>query len=214
MNIILLGAPGSGKGTQANFLIRERGMVQLSTGDMLREARRSGTELGERVAKIMDSGELVTDEIVVELIRQRIRGGQDSSFVFDGFPRTLSQADALHDLLENEGASLHAVIELVVDIDEIRERITGRVSCTACGAVYHRFSNPPKTPGICDVCGGSDLLQRVDDTAKVLDTRLLEYFRKTAPLIGYYHRAGLLRQIKCVGGPDEVAGLVSAALDS
>ena len=214
MNIILLGAPGSGKGTQANILIRERGMVQLSTGDMLREARRSGTELGERVAKIMDSGELVTDEIVVELIRQRIRGGQDSSFVFDGFPRTLSQADALHDLLENEGASLHAVIELVVDIDEIRERITGRVSCTACGAVFHRFSNPPKTPGICDACGGTDLRQRVDDTAKVLDTRLLEYYRKTAPLIGYYHHARLLRQIECAGGPDEVAVLVGAALDA
>ncbi len=213
MNLVLLGPPGSGKGTQANILIGNRGMTQLSTGDMLREARRSGTELGQRVAKIMDSGELVTDAIVNELIAERLRSGEGKGFIFDGFPRTLAQADALDELLEREGLKLDAAVELVVDVDELHQRITGRISCGNCGAVYHKVSNPPAEAGVCDRCGSTDLRQRADDTSEVLNTRLLEYYRKTAPLVGYYHRAGLLRQVECSGGPGEVAAAVEAVLD-
>ncbi len=213
MNIILLGPPGAGKGTQAKILIRDRNMMQLSTGDMLREARRSGTELGDRVARIMDSGELVTDSIVVELIDERIRSDHGSGFVFDGFPRTLAQADALGELLARNGIELSAVLELVVDLDELEDRITGRLSCSNCSAVYHRTNNPPKQEGICDACETEGLRQRGDDTAEALRTRMLEYYRKTAPLVGYYHHAGLLRRVECIGDPDTVATAVAAALD-
>ncbi len=214
MNVILLGPPGAGKGTQAKFLIRERSMVQLSTGDMLREARRSGTDVGNRVARIMDAGELVTDEIVIELIGERIEGERNAGFIFDGFPRTLAQADALEELLRQNGEKLDAVVELVVGLQELQDRITGRVSCGRCGAVYHRVSSPPAQEGVCDSCGTRDLRQREDDTMEVLNTRLLEYYRKTAPLVGYYYRAGLLLRVDCAGGPDEVAGLVAEALDA
>ncbi len=213
MNIILLGPPGAGKGTQAKFLTRDRNMTQLSTGDMLREARRSGTELGDRVARIMDSGELVTDSIVIELIDERIRSDRGAGFVFDGFPRTLAQADALGDLLARNGIELSAVLELVVDLGELEDRITGRISCSDCSAVYHRTNNPPKQEGICDACGTAGLRQREDDTAEALRTRMLEYYRKTAPLVGYYHHAGQLRRVECIGDPDSVAARVAAELD-
>ena len=212
MNIILLGPPGSGKGTQANILIKQRGMVQLSTGDMLREARRSGTEVGAKVSKIMDAGELVTDKIVIELIGERIAGAQGGGFIFDGFPRTLAQADSLEELLNGEGLALDAAVEMDVETEELQNRITGRMSCGQCGAVFHRTSNPPKREGICDNCGVRDLRQRKDDTLEVLNTRLLEYYRKTAPLVGYYHRAGLLRRVDCSGGPEQVAAEVAEAL--
>ena len=213
MNIVLLGPPGSGKGTQAKILISSRSMVQLSTGDMLREARRSGTEVGSKVARIMDAGELVTDEIVVELIGERIRGRSGGGFIFDGFPRTLAQADSLEGLLRQEGMKLDAAVELVVGLKELQDRITGRVSCGQCGAVYHRVSNPPKVDGVCDSCGARDLRQREDDTIEVLNTRLMEYYRKTAPLVGYYHHAGILHRVECVGGPEEVAHSVASVLD-
>ncbi|MCE2522649.1 MAG: adenylate kinase [Rhodobacteraceae bacterium] len=213
MNIVLLGPPGSGKGTQANILIRQRSMVQLSTGDMLREARRSGTEVGVKVAAIMDAGELVTDEIVIELIGERIGGKKGGGFIFDGFPRTLAQADSLEELLRQAGMKLDAAVEMEVGLKELQDRITGRVSCGQCGAVYHKVSSPPKVEGVCDNCGARELHQRDDDTIEVLNTRLLEYYRKTAPLVGYYHHAGLLRRVDCVGGPEEVANSVAKALD-
>ena len=214
MNIVLLGPPGSGKGTQAKMQVRGRDMIQLSTGDMLRDARKSGTELGDRVAAIMDAGELVTDEIVVSLIGERLSGDRRGGFIFDGFPRTLHQADALEELLQTSGAALDAAVEIVVDSEVLVARITGRISCGSCGAVYHVQNNPPAAEGVCDVCGARDLRRRADDNKESLRTRLLEYYEKTAPLIGYYHRAGLLRRVECDGNAEEVAEAVAKALET
>ena len=212
MNILLLGPPGSGKGTQAKVLVEERSMSQLSTGDMLREARVSGTELGKKVASIMDSGELVTDGIVISLIGEKLSGDHGGGFVFDGFPRTLPQADALERLLEDSGRRLDAAIELMVDPDELVSRVTGRITCGSCGAIYHLRTKPPAREGICDACGAADLRQRGDDNEESLQTRLLEYYRKTAPLTGYYYRAGVLKQVPSSGGPDEVSRRIFEAL--
>lgn len=213
MNIILLGPPGSGKGTQAKILVNNRGMVQLSTGDMLREARQSGSELGNEVAAIMDRGDLVTDEIVIALIRERLGGASEGGFIFDGFPRTLPQADALAELLASIGTGLAAAVELAVDTAELVKRITGRLFCKNCGAGYHEVTNPPKKAGICDNCGEQSLGRRGDDNEESLRTRLLEYYKKTAPLIGYYHHAGILQQVDCPGSPGEVADAVAGVLD-
>lgn len=213
MNIILMGPPGSGKGTQSKMLVRERGMIQLSTGDMLREARASGSELGAKVAEIMDSGRLVTDEIVVALIRERLSGPRGGGFVFDGFPRTLGQADALGELMDGMGVSLDAAIDLVVDEEELVGRVTGRVSCASCGSVYNMATSPPAREGVCDVCGGEDLQRRADDEEGPFRIRLHAYANQTAPLIGYYHKAGLLRRVDCAGAPDEVFKAVCDVLD-
>ena len=214
MNIVLLGPPGSGKGTQSKLLVRERDMLQLSTGDMLREARQSGSELGAMVAGIMDSGKLVTDDIVVSLIKEKLSGPRRGGFIFDGFPRTLGQADALDSLMREMGVPLDAVVELVVEEDELVGRITGRISCGSCGSVYHSTNNPPKQDGVCDACGSKDMRRRADDDADALRTRLGAYYRQTAPLVGYYHRAGLLKSIECIGGPGEVAAAVREVLDA
>lgn len=214
MNIVLLGPPGSGKGTQSKLLVSERDMLQLSTGDMLREARKSGSELGAMVAEIMDSGKLVTDDIVVSLIREKLSGPRRGGFIFDGFPRTLGQADSLDSLMREMGVPLDAAVELVIDEEELVGRIVGRISCGSCGAVYHTTNNPPKREGVCDACGSTDLRRRADDDVDALRTRLGAYYRQTAPLVGYYHRAGLLKSVECVGGPDEVAAAVRAVLDT
>lgn len=214
MNIVLLGPPGSGKGTQSKLLVRERDMLQLSTGDMLREARKSGSELGAMVAEIMDSGKLVTDDIVVSLIKEKLSGSRRGGFIFDGFPRTLGQADALDSLMREMDVPLDAAIELVVDEDELVGRITGRISCGSCGSVYHLTNNPPKQEGVCDACGSKDMRRRADDDVDALRTRLGAYYRQTAPLVGYYHRAGVLKSVECIGGPDEVAATVRKVLDA
>ena len=214
MNIVLLGPPGSGKGTQSKLLVRERDMLQLSTGDMLREARKSGSELGAMVAEIMDSGKLVTDDIVVSLIKEKLSGPRCGGFIFDGFPRTLGQADALDSLMREMGVPLDAAIELVVDEDELVGRITGRISCGSCGSVYHLTNNPPKREGVCDACGSKDMRRRADDDVDALRTRLGAYYRQTAPLVGYYHRAGVLNSVECIGGPDEVAAAVRKVLEA
>lgn len=213
MNIILMGPPGSGKGTQSKMLVRDRGMIQLSTGDMLREARASGSELGAKVAEIMDSGRLVTDEIVIALIRERLSGPRGGGFVFDGFPRTLGQADALGALMDGAGVSLDAAIDLVVDEEELVGRVTGRVSCASCGSVYNMATSPPAREGVCDVCGGEDLRRRADDEEGPFRIRLHAYANQTAPLIGYYHKAGLLRRVDCAGPPDEVFKAICDVLD-
>ncbi len=198
MNLILLGPPGAGKGTQAARLANERNMIQMSTGDMLREAAGSGSELGKRIAAIMESGDLVSDEVVIALIAEKLSGDRRGGLIFDGFPRTLAQADALDRLLEDSDAGLDAAIELIVDPNELAARITGRISCAGCGTVYHLKTSPPATPCVCDRCGGG-LRQRGDDTDEALRTRLMAYYRNTAPLTGYYHRSGQLRQIECPG---------------
>ncbi|WCR12234.1 adenylate kinase [Paracoccus stylophorae] len=212
INIILLGPPGAGKGTQARRLVDERGMVQLSTGDMLREARTSGTEMGQRVAEVMDRGELVTDEIVIGLIREKLAEGA-KGFIFDGFPRTLAQADALGALLDETGMTLDAVIEMRVDDEALVRRITGRFTCGNCGEVYHDETRPPAKEGVCDVCGSTDLRRRADDNEESLKTRLLEYYKKTSPLIGYYYAKDKLTSVDGLAEIDEVAQRISAALD-
>ncbi|MCC5989451.1 MAG: adenylate kinase [Pararhodobacter sp.] len=214
MNIILLGPPGAGKGTQAGMLVEKRGMVQLSTGDMLRAARTSGTAMGKRVADVMDRGELVTDEIVIGLIDEALDGAAASGgVIFDGFPRTLAQADALDELLSGKGLSLDAVIELRVDDEALVERITGRYSCGACGAAYHERSKPTKVEGVCDACGSSELNRRADDNEESLRQRLMEYYKKTSPLVGYYHAKGKLRSVDGLALMGDVEAAIAAALE-
>lgn len=211
VNIILLGPPGAGKGTQARRLVDERGMVQLSTGDMLREASSSGTEMGKRVSEVMARGELVTDEIVIGLIREKLAQG-GVGFIFDGFPRTLGQADALGALLEETGMPLDAVIEMRVDDDALVDRITRRFTCGNCGEVYHDETKPTKVSGVCDVCGSTDLRRRADDNEESLKTRLLEYYKKTSPLIGYYYAKGLLTPVDGLAEIGDVAAAIEGIL--
>ncbi|PTV95702.1 adenylate kinase [Rhodobacter aestuarii] len=212
-NIILLGPPGAGKGTQARKLVEERGMVQLSTGDMLREAKTSGTEMGKRVAEVMDRGELVTDEIVIGLIEEKLASTEANGFIFDGFPRTLPQADALGRLLARMGQKLDAVIEMRVDDAALVRRITGRFTCGKCGEVYHDETKPTKVEGTCDVCGSHDMKRRADDNEDSLKTRLMEYYKKTSPLIGYYYHAGDLFSVDGLAEIDKVAASMAAILD-
>ncbi|WP_313349704.1 adenylate kinase [Paracoccus sp. (in: a-proteobacteria)] len=212
INIILLGPPGAGKGTQARRLIEERGLVQLSTGDMLREARNSDSEMGKRVAEVMDRGELVTDEIVIGLIREKLgQGGK--GFIFDGFPRTLAQADALQALMAEMDQRINAVIEMRVDDGALISRITGRFTCGNCGEVYHDVTKPTKEAGKCDVCGSADLRRRADDNEDSLKTRLMEYYKKTSPLIGYYYVKGNLKTVDGLANIDEVASEVAKVMD-
>ncbi|WP_112321744.1 adenylate kinase [Oceanibium sediminis] len=214
MNIILLGPPGAGKGTQAHKLVAEKGMVQLSTGDMLRAARSSGTSIGNQVAEIMDSGSLVTDEIVIGLIEEQLDAGVGSNgIIFDGFPRTLAQADALGALLKAKGKRLDAVIEMrIANDEELVQRVSGRFTCGNCGAVYHDQTKPTKVEGTCDQCGGTEFKRRPDDNAETMRTRLLAYYKDTSPLIGYYYAEGKLQTIDGLGEIDDVAARVSGAL--
>jgi adenylate kinase len=213
INIILLGPPGAGKGTQARLLTEARGLVQLSTGDMLREARASGTEMGRKVAAVMDRGDLVTDEIVIGLIEERLAGAKGAGFIFDGFPRTLAQADALGELLGRLGLGLDAAIEMRVDDEALVSRISGRFTCGNCGEVYHDETKPTKKPGTCDVCGSTDLRRRADDNAEALKQRLMEYYKKTSPLIGYYYANGKLVVVDGLAEIDAVANDIAKVLD-
>ena len=212
-NIILLGPPGAGKGTQAKRLVDERNMVQLSTGDMLREAKTSGSEMGRKVADVMARGELVTDEIVIGLIREKLSGPAGGGFIFDGFPRTLAQADALGALMIETGQSLDAVIEMRVDDAALVARITGRYTCGDCGAVYHDQTKPTAVAGVCDTCGSDKMVRRADDTEEALRTRLMEYYKKTSPLIGYYYAKGLLTSVDGLAEMDAVAASIATVLD-
>ncbi|MCE8441672.1 adenylate kinase [Rhodovulum sulfidophilum] len=214
MNIILLGPPGAGKGTQARRLVEERGMTQLSTGDMLREARSSGTEMGRKVAEVMDRGELVTDEIVIGLIAEKLAGDAGGGFIFDGFPRTLGQADALGALLDRMGQKLDAVIEMRVDDEALVARITARSTCGNCGEVYNDLTKPIPADGKCSKCGGTDFKRRADDNEDSLRQRLMEYYKKTSPLIGYYYAKGDLTGVDGLGEIDEVSGAIKAVLDA
>ena len=212
MNIILLGPPGAGKGTQARKLVEERGMIQLSTGDMLREARTSGTEMGRKVAEVMDRGELVTDEIVIGLIEERLEGDKGGGFIFDGFPRTLHQADALGALLARHGETLDAVIEMRVNDEALVSRISARSTCAACGEVYNDLTKPIPADGKCTVCGGTEFKRRADDNAESLKQRLMEYYKKTSPLIGYYYAHGQLRPVDGMGEIEDVAAGIGKVL--
>jgi len=212
MNIILLGPPGAGKGTQARHLEETRGMVQLSTGDMLREARTSGTDMGKVVAEVMDRGELVTDDIVIGLIREKLEQGSTGGFIFDGFPRTLPQADALEQLMSEVGQSLDVVVEMQVDDAALVARITGRSTCGGCGEVYHDQTKPWPADGKCSNCGSDDVKRRADDNEDSLRTRLMEYYKKTSPLIGYYYAKGNLKSIDGLASIEDVRASLSDAL--
>ena len=206
MNIILLGPPGAGKGTQARALCEKHGFVQLSTGDMLREAKKADSEIGKRAAAIMAKGELVTDDVVIGLIENKITEGSNAQgYIFDGFPRTLAQADALEELLMTIRQNLDHVIELFVDDKKLIERITGRFTCSSCGELYHKLTKPPKEQGLCDICGSAGSFKfRQDDNEDSLKTRLLAYYRDTSPLIGFYHAKKILRKIDGLGSIDEI----------
>ena len=213
INIILLGPPGVGKGTQAGLLVKQRAMTQLSTGDMLRAAKDSGSALGNKVADILNSGALVSDEIVIALIKERLEAGEDTEgYIFDGFPRTLGQAEALGALLDSVGQSLDYVIEMRVDDAILAERITGRFTCGACGTGYHDSFKSPKFAGVCDACGGADFVRREDDTPEALRTRLMAYYKETSPLIGYYHAKGVLHPVDGLGGIDEINANIAGIL--
>ncbi|SEK41777.1 Adenylate kinase [Roseovarius nanhaiticus] len=215
MNIILLGPPGAGKGTQAQHLVKTRDMIQLSTGDMLREAKASGTEMGKKVAEVMARGDLVTDEIVIGLIREKLEGEKGGGFIFDGFPRTLPQADALGKLLKEEGESLDAVIEMQVDDEALVDRITARSTCGGCGAVYNDNTKPIPEDGVCTNCGKKDdFVRRADDNEEALRNRLMEYYKKTSPLIGYYYAKNMLSTVNGLGSMEEVTASIAGILDA
>ena len=214
LNIILLGPPGAGKGTQAARLQAERGMVQLSTGDMLREARASGSPIGDKVRAIMDAGELVSDAIVTALIGERLDTCVDCGAIFDGFPRTRAQAEALDLLLAERGRSLDHVIELAVDEEALVTRITGRFTCAKCGAGYHDSFRPTAVPGVCDACGSTEFKRRPDDNEQTVRTRLEEYRAKTAPILPFYEAKGLVRRVDGMASVEQVAAQIDAILDA
>ena len=216
MNIILIGPPGAGKGTQAATLVMDRNMIQLSTGDMLRAARTSGTELGKMVAGVMDRGELVTDEIVIGLIEEQLTSSTETSgFIFDGFPRTLAQADALSNLLSKVDQKLDTVIQMTVDDEALVRRITGRFTCGVCGQGYHEDFKAPIIKGKCDNCGEVGAFKkRADDNEDALKTRLMAYYKDTSPLIGYYYAKQQLQQINGLNSIDEVGRDISEAISS
>jgi len=216
VNIILIGPPGAGKGTQAATLVENRNMIQLSTGDMLRAARTSGTELGKKVAGVMDRGELVTDEIVIGLIEEQLTSSNTGDgFIFDGFPRTLAQADALSDLLSKIGQKLDTVIQMTVDDEALVRRITGRFTCGVCGQGYHEEFKAPIIKGKCDSCGEVGAFKkRADDNEEALKTRLMAYYKDTSPLIGYYYAKQQLQQVNGLNSIEEVGEDISEAISS
>ena len=213
MNIILLGPPGAGKGTQARHLVDTRDMAQLSTGDMLRDAKSSGSEMGLKVAEVMARGDLVTDDIVIGLIREKLSEANAGGFIFDGFPRTLGQAVALDVLLKECGQSLASVIEMKVDDAALVARITGRSTCASCGEVYHDITKPQPADGKCVNCGGTEFSRRADDNAESLRQRLMEYYKKTSPLLGYYFAHDKLVSVDGLASIDKVQSEIANILN-
>jgi len=213
MNVILFGPPGAGKGTQAQRLQAQRGLVQLSTGDMLRAAVASGSELGKTAKKIMDAGQLVPDDIIAGMISERIdRPDARKGFILDGFPRTIGQAEALDDMLARKQLKLDHVIEMKVDDDALVDRIAGRYACAKCGAVYHDKVQRPKRAGVCDQCGGTEFKRRSDDKPETVRARLAAYHRETAPLLPYYRNKGMLRSVDGMADIDTVAAAIDRVL--
>lgn len=214
MNIILLGPPGAGKGTQASRLEADRGMVQLSTGDMLRAAVKSGTPVGLQAKAVMEAGELVSDAIVSGIIGERLDQPDTArGVIFDGYPRTAAQADQLDALLAERGRTLDKVIELEVNEDALVERIVGRFTCANCGAGYHDTFKQPKVAGTCDVCGHHEFKRRPDDNEETVRTRMAEYRAKTEPIIPIYEKRGLLARVDGMAEMNEVTSAIEAILD-
>ena len=213
MNIVLLGPPGAGKGTQAARLQAQRGMIQMSTGDMLREAVAHGSPVGMEAKAVMAAGKLVSDAIVSALIGERLDSAAASGAIFDGYPRTRAQAEALDLLLAERGLKLDYVIELDVDADALVDRITGRFSCAKCGEGYHDRYKLPKVDTLCDVCGSDQFKRRPDDNEATVRTRLAEYRAKTAPILPYYDSRGLVRRVDGMAPIEDVERAIEAILD-
>jgi adenylate kinase len=213
MNLILLGPPGAGKGTQAKRLEDRHGLIQLSTGDMLRAVVASGAPLGQQAKEIMAAGKLMPDELMIEMIAERISQPDCSTgFILDGFPRTVPQAEALDRMLEEKGLKLDHVIEMKVDDAALVERITGRYTCAKCGRGYHDKFEKPKVDGVCDNCGSTEFTRRADDNAETVTTRLAAYHRQTAPILPYYKERGVLETVDGMADIDVVTGQIEALL--
>lgn len=209
--MIMLGPPGAGKGTQAQRLAAHLKIPQISTGDMLRAAVAAGTELGKQAKSIMEVGGLVSDEIVIGIVKERLaQDDAKAGFIFDGFPRTVPQAEAL----DSAGVEIDLVLDVAVPEALLIERISGRISCGACGAMFHKVYGPPKVEGVCDRCGGTQLYTRGDDQEEVVRNRLQSYHAKTAPLASFYRAKGVLREVDGVGEVDEVLSRILAAMGS
>ncbi|MEO9600312.1 adenylate kinase [Parasphingorhabdus sp.] len=213
MDIILLGPPGAGKGTQASRLEDEHGMVQLSTGDMLRAAVKAGTEVGKKAKALMDAGELVPDEVVSGIIGDRLDElGREKGVIFDGYPRTAAQAASLDEILTARNRALAHVIELAVDEDALVERIVGRFTCGNCGEGYHDTFKQPAKEGVCDACGSDAFKRRPDDNEETVRTRMKEYRAKTAPILPIYEARGIVRRVNGMGSMAEVNDAIEAVL--
>ncbi|MEL6278947.1 MAG: adenylate kinase [Pseudomonadota bacterium] len=213
MNIILLGPPGAGKGTQARILEEGYGLVQLSTGDMLRSAVASGSDIGRQAKEVMEAGQLVSDEIVIGVIDERLDAPDTKKgVIFDGFPRTVAQAEALDKLLPQKRLSLNAVVEMAVDDDLLVDRVSGRYTCAMCGEGYHDRHKLPKEEGVCDNCGSRSFTRRPDDNAETVKSRLAAYHEQTAPLIAYYSRSGKLKTVDGMADIDEVTRQIEQAI--
>ena len=204
MDLIFLGPPGAGKGTQAKMLVERYGIPQVSTGDILRAAVAEGTELGKKAKEYMEAGKLVPDEVVIGIIEERLKQSDcEKGFILDGFPRTVPQAEALDKVLEKMGRKIDHVLTLDVPEEELIKRLTGRRTCKKCGAMYHTIFNPPKVEGVCDKCGG-ELYQRPDDNEETVRSRLSVYEQQTSPLIDFYEKKGLVRKIDGRGEIKEI----------
>lgn len=215
MNIILLGPPGAGKGTQARLLQEQRGMIQIATGDMLRASIKSGDALGKQAQKLMDEGKLVPDELMVSMIADRIaQPDAQNGFILDGFPRTVPQAEALDKMLKDRNTSLDAVIEIKADESALIERVSGRFSCENCGAGYHEKFKPTKISGVCDICGSTKFCHRSDDNAATLKTRLKAYQEQTAPILPYYRQKRILKTVDGMADMTAVHQLIDTVLDT
>jgi adenylate kinase len=215
MNVVLLGPPGSGKGTQAKMLEEAFGIAQLSTGDMLRAEVAAGSEVGKQADAIMRAGQLVPDHMIIALIGSRLDGPACSGgFILDGFPRTVPQAEALDVMLETKGLKLDHVLELEVDDEAMVERISGRFTCAKCGTGYHDSFKQPKVPGVCDVCGSTEFVRRADDNAATVRERLKAYHSQTEPISSYYERQGILKRVDGMGAIDQVSKDLTKAIES